>query len=194
MNIFAVNPSAKESARQLPLKLVIKMPTETAQLLTCVFSKEQLISRVPYKSDGTPYRHFNPKHPCSIWIKESYGNFIWALKHGVELCGLYQKLYKREHGTTMLLTWLAIHQGELLNLFKKTEMTPFAQAMPEKYKNEDPHLAYRNYMVAEKSHYAKWATVEQIPDWWPDKSPEKFVDKSFVNGIYTKRYLKILSA
>ena len=45
------------------------------------------------------------------------------------------------------------------------ERTPIAQCMPDEYKNENPILAYRNYVMNEK-HYAKWEKGRDKPKWW----------------------------
>ena len=56
-----------------------------------------------------------------------------------------------------------------MHLFPKNiklgKMTPLAQAMPDKYKHEDPIVAYRRYVVNEK-HYAKWEKGRPMPNWW----------------------------
>ncbi len=43
--------------------------------------------------------------------------------------------------------------------------TPLAQAMPDEYKNDDPIVAYRNYVIHEK-HYAQWNKKREKPTWW----------------------------
>jgi hypothetical protein len=49
---------------------------------------------------------------------------------------------------------------------KEGNLTEFAQAMPEIYKNPNNHVdAYRKYMIAEK-HYAKWEKGTEKPVWW----------------------------
>ena len=44
-------------------------------------------------------------------------------------------------------------------------MTPLAQAMPDEYKNEDPIVAYRDYVIHEK-HYAQWNKNRSKTTWW----------------------------
>ena len=45
------------------------------------------------------------------------------------------------------------------------DLTPFAQAMPDKYKNSDSVQAYRDYYIHEKSRFAKWKFTEP-PEWY----------------------------
>ena len=44
-------------------------------------------------------------------------------------------------------------------------LTPFALAMPDQYKSNDPMLSYRNYYIHEKKHIASWKNRE-VPDWF----------------------------
>jgi hypothetical protein len=46
------------------------------------------------------------------------------------------------------------------------EYTPFAQAMPDKYKNDSVVKAYRDYYMGDKWEFATWKT--NVPEWWPD--------------------------
>ena len=185
MNIFQVNSSPIIAARELPLKLVIKMPTESAQILLTAFTEERLKqSDVPLTSTGKHYKHFNPKHGSSVWARESFANYIWVCLHGLELCHMYENLYKRTHGAREILLW--IMQNIDIARVPSGKPTPIYQAMPEQYQNEDSVKAYQDYLNAEKRHYAKWSSLEHIPSWWNDKS-EKYVDKSFKDGIYIHR-------
>ena len=45
--------------------------------------------------------------------------------------------------------------------------------------------AYRKFYILDKP-FAKWPDLNKIPDRWVEKSV-KYVDKSFINGNYTKR-------
>jgi hypothetical protein len=45
------------------------------------------------------------------------------------------------------------------------DITDFAQAMPDAYKNQDAVAAYRAYYLGEKARFAKWR-MGNIPTWW----------------------------
>ena len=45
-------------------------------------------------------------------------------------------------------------------------LTPFPQAMPDKYKHEDAVEAYRAYYMGEKSKIAEWNWGTPAPDWF----------------------------
>ena len=44
-------------------------------------------------------------------------------------------------------------------------LTPFAQAMPDQYKDADAVKAYRAYYMGEKKAFAKWK-AGNTPHWW----------------------------
>jgi hypothetical protein len=51
--------------------------------------------------------------------------------------------------------------------FEEVGLTPFAQAMPDKYKSDDPVLSYRNYyMSEEKQKIATWSKKRGKPAWY----------------------------
>ena len=104
--------------------------------------------------------HIN--HPCTVWARQSRGNYEWLYTHFLALGMEYTYRYGKEHAS---ITKLAkplmkspknIHQGD---------MTPLAQAMPDKYKDDNPVKAYRNYVIHEK-HYAEWNQNREKPLWW----------------------------
>jgi hypothetical protein len=53
----------------------------------------------------------------------------------------------------------------------KSKITPFAQAMPDQYKDENAVIAYRKYYINEKVRFAKWQYSEE-PEWFRLKEPE----------------------
>ena len=45
-----------------------------------------------------------------------------------------------------------------------TGLTPFAQAMPDQYRNKNAVKAYRDYYINEKSNLLIW-TKRKTPEW-----------------------------
>ena len=128
------------------------MILETSQLLS---------TALPYLEPGRtgPYKATHLNHPCSVWTRTCKGNYHWLWKLGINLCREYTHRYGRIHKCEAYL-------GELrLSKPIARKMTPFAQAMPERYKNRDVIKAYRAYYMGEKRHLAKW-TNREIPAWW----------------------------
>lgn len=185
MNIFKTHTCPILSAKDICNKLVIRMPTETSQLIATAFSLEQLSSTdCPKNKDGTNRKHFNPKHGSAIYTRNSFGNFLWVLYHGLALCEEYQVRYKKRHFNHDFLIWAQKNSG--LIQFDKTEEEPIYLAMPDKYKTyPQDWMCYRAYINGEKT-YSKWPSIDKIPSWFHSHTPE-FVDKTFQNGQYTKR-------
>lgn len=154
MNIFVLDQDIGNCARYHNDKHTVKMILEYAQLLSGAhhYAESPQIDRV-YKAT-----HMN--HPCAIWTRESQKNYIWLYRLFISLCGEYMVRYHRIHKTLIKL-------GEVLENVPKlpnTPMTPFAQAMDDKYKHSDPVIAYRNYYMGAKRDIAQWKTV--VPEWW----------------------------
>jgi len=56
------------------------------------------------------------------------------------------------------------------NIVKSRKITPFAQAMPDQYKNENAVIAYRKYYINEKKRFAKWRNGN-VPEWFAKEEP-----------------------
>lgn len=157
MNIFVLHRDPGVAARMACDKHVVKMALETAQMLCTVARENRYEEEYLYKSV-----HLN--HPCTRWAAESYANWQWLCRHGLALCTEYKYRYNKEHKCREVIHLIYKHSlGPKWKLF--SSRTPFAQAMPEKYKDKDPVVAYRNYYKGEKHAFAKW-TRRGAPHWW----------------------------
>lgn len=190
MNIFATDSDPIQSARNLCNRHIVKMCVETCQILSFAF---------PYSNDvlmKNSNKISHHSHPASIWCRDSLANMEWLLSHGLAMCEEYTSRYKREHASEWRIKWIADHYTELSYL--KVGLTPFARCFGE-FKSQldltvdDTIEAYRQFYILDKMSFAKWPSIDVIPDWWPNKDAS-FVDKNFKDGIYTKRILKILTA
>jgi len=170
VNIFAVNNNPRLAARDLPDKLVVKMPTESVQLLTpWAFNTHGVYIQKP---DGNEYgtKGF-AHHPCAKWLYESPANVVWLYEHADEMCDEYTRRYGKVHGVSYALVQLY----ELINWHYPdtnwADRTDFPQAMPDEFKVPgDPVTAYRNYINGYKG-YAVWNYSEK-PDWWDEAKHE----------------------
>jgi len=168
VNIFAVNNDPRLAARDLPDKLVVKMPTESIQLLTpWAFNTHGVYIQKP---DGTNYgiKGF-AHHPCAKWLYESPANVAWLLTHAWAMSQEYTRRYGKQHGVWMALDQLADliywHDPDL----GWNDHTEFVQAMPDEFKVPgDPVQAYRNYINGYKG-YAVWNYSEK-PIWWCEET------------------------
>lgn len=141
----------------------------------------------------TPYpncrkhRHFI--HPASIWSRQTQENLEWSILHGLAQCEEYSRRYKRRHAAQDHVEW-AEKNYKHLNL-PESSIKPFARCFgPFKQQLDatepDVLKAFRMFYWLDKKDFAKWPSKKEIPEWWPEIS-DKFVDKSFINGVYSKR-------
>ena len=160
MNIFYFYDCPIASAKAQPDKMLVKMPLETAQMLSTAHRE---LDGDEYADEVGLYKRAYWNHPCTIWARAGVINYAWLYKHFIALGEEYKYRYDREHGSiTKLKDALEPHPD---NIDPNPEMTPVAQAMPDQYKDDDPIVAYRNYCINEK-HYAKWERGRDKPAWW----------------------------
>lgn len=156
MNIFVLDEDPVKAAHYHCDKHVVKMILETAQILCTVHHKAG--------TPNVPYRATHKQHPCTVWASESMHNYMWLLKLGEALCEEYRLRYGKQHKTRAVLQWCRDHTSCIH--WPEKQKTAFAQAMPEKYRQEDPVKAYREYYQGEKAHFATWRPPSNPPAWW----------------------------
>lgn len=154
MNIFVLDKNPIAAAWMVCDKHAVKMPTETAQMLSTV------VRSCGY--DGDVYRASYPKHPCTLWAGRTVKNFSWLVVHGLALCDTYTARYGRRHAAMDIIETCAKAVPDLPD----GDLQPFAQAMPDQYKSDDAVAAYRAYYLGEKRRFATWKAPVQQPAWW----------------------------
>lgn len=132
-------------------KHVVKMTLESVQLLCS-----------PYDPGLAPYKRTHYNHPSAKWTRESTANWQWLLKHAQALSTEYTERYKKVHKCQEVIDWLSANPPPITS----GPMTPFAQCMPDQYKNADPVVAYRAYYCGEKRKIARWAKGRGQPAWY----------------------------
>lgn len=108
------------------------------------------------------YSLSHQNHPCAIWCRESDMNYRWLFHLFQETAAEYTHRYGKIHKT-----WIDIGSF-LMNPPRNIpagDLTPFAQAMHEEFKDEDAVQAYRNYYLGPKAAFARW-TNRSTPDWF----------------------------
>ena len=106
------------------------------------------------------YKLTHKNHPCTIWARESLSNYNWLVRLTRLLNYEYRYRYDKDinHKSYDLVKTLPIPDLPDIGL------TPFAQAMPEQYKNKNAVKAYRDYYINEKSSFLTW-TKRKKPKW-----------------------------
>jgi hypothetical protein len=152
MNIFVLDNSIQKSARYHNDKHIVKMVVEIVQMMSTT-------NRLNGLEEGYKITHKN--HPCSVWMRESLSNWLYAKELVNELNKEWKFRYNHTRNHKSYEVAMSLSKPNVQDI----GITTFAQAMPDTYKNEDIVLAYRNYYIGDKQHLAKW-TKREIPDWF----------------------------
>lgn len=161
MNIFFVDQCPETAARSLCDKHVVKMPLESAQMLS---TAHRLIDGDTYADRIGLYKAAYQNHPCTVWCRASRDNYRWLFIHFRALLREYQERYGKEHACSALIGGLAVIPAGI----KDTDLTPPPQAMPDDVRVPgDVISAYRNYYLIHKSRIAEWKRMPQrMPQWF----------------------------
>ena len=156
MNIFVTDRCPIQSARNLPDKHIVKMPLETCQMLSIIYSDWYYGVGKLYKSDGTPYRTSHGafrNHPCTQWAAANQYNLAWLIRHGYALCHEYNVRYGKVHTCLDVISQAErIYHKSFDNLLlsdASRKVTSFTRAMPESIKFDtsiDTITAYKQYL------------------------------------------------
>jgi len=195
MNIFALSECPVESAQQVVDKHVVKMPTESCQMLHTnmlhfmfleEFRREPTLRELKAFYNENSDLHFLMKpamlnHPSTIWARQSLPNMNWLLRHSLALCEEYTYRYRKVHGSQRRIQeaveWSYFCNAEL---FPSMHFTPPTIAMFDAYRLdrsnyfvENPRASewdfviasYRNYYIKAKYKFATWKGRE-APSWY----------------------------
>lgn len=154
MNIFVLDTDPKLCAQYHCNKHVVKMILETVQMLSAVH-------RLEGKDVGYKLTHKN--HPCTKWVRESLANYGWT-------CSLLEHLhdewrFRFNHPHTKIHKSFGMYKTlPIMPDLPNKDMTPFALAMPDKFKTDDPVESYRAYYLEDKKHLLDWGNRGE-PSW-----------------------------
>ena len=180
MNIFALSRCPVESAEQMIDKHIVKMPTESCQMLhtNCLyFLFWEAHGREPSLKELKEFHkesHFNYlmkpamlNHPSTIWARKTKANFMWLYNHALALCKEYSYRYKKTHGTEKRIL------DSFTFSYDEDDLTPVSIAMADEYRlPQEKHTwdfvirSYRHYYREGKWSFAYWLRRDN-PDWFP---------------------------
>lgn len=158
MQLFILDENIDKNVQYYCDKHIVKILTEACQILCTVYRQ--------HKRDNIPlfiYKSTHAKHPCTIWTGQCFENWQYTLNLADALYKEYQYRYNKPDKHLRALEIIEYLKTYNIDL-PKSIMTPFALAMPDKYKNNNAILAYRQYYIGEKSHLFKW-TKRNKPEW-----------------------------
>jgi len=198
MNIFALSKCPEESAQQMIDKHVIKMPTETCQMLhtnIIYMAYRQTYDKEPQLKDLKAFhvacgsKLMKPamlNHPSTIWARQSRQNFVWLYEHGLALCQEYTHRYDKTHGSLDRILDVNIHEDLIYGHgFPHSGLTPVTIAMDDSfridldtYSQRNPNWTGWDFVIASYRHYyleGKW----RIAEWRKDRRPNWFPANHF---------------
>lgn len=183
MNIFVIGENAcpYKSARDQCDKHVVKMPTESGQMLSTVHrildgkqilresvSGKRMVKywELPDDREDTLFKAVHPKHPSTLWTMESDSNYRWHWEHLYALCKEYTLRYDKVHAVERrLLEPLK----QLPSNIPKGPMTKFKLAMqsnPECMFPDDPVKSYRMFYHTKQERFKMTWKHGRVPEWF----------------------------
>jgi len=170
MNLFALSANPVEAAKAHGDKHVVKMILEACQMLYTahwvavyphlleersavkisrahkLLSVPEHMMKAPKRKtvDESGYRPVHLHHPCTVWIRESKGNYMWAVELALALADEYEYRWKGKiHCCRAHAEWLKINLPPNIPDYERVS---FAVAMDDEYKIEnDPIASYIKY-------------------------------------------------
>ena len=165
MNIFVLDKHPSVAASMHCDKHVPKMCVEAAQMMASALRRHGATDDImPLTKKGTPYKGGYAHHPCTVWAGDSRSNFMWLAQHAVALCSEYSKRFGKSHACERPIAHMQKHYLLIDDSSMSSPLTPFAQAMPDEYRDDDVVKAYRAYYHSKT--FAKWEKGTPAPDWW----------------------------
>lgn len=179
MNIFYTDNSPIICAKNLVKKHCVKMPTESAQMLSTVHrildgsiyidkSSGRSIKRWKLNDERETilYKAGHINHPSNCWTRLSDKNYLWHFELFVAMLNEYQFRYGKIHACSKLIPYLK-SPPKNIPIGEFTQVTP---AMDQEcIVPGDSVASYRKYYVEKKQHLADWSgkvNSRPVPDWY----------------------------
>lgn len=176
MNIFALSLNPYQCAQMHCNEHCIKMILEYFQLLSTahryIDRTEIIIEQKSNRKikryiledkyrDSLMYKATHINHPCSIWLRQSRGNYCWLYRLTCCLCDEYTRRYGKIHASDKRLRFIT---GFYPQNIPHGGMTQLPLAMPEEFKTDCIIDSYRLFYLESKSRFATWPLG--LTPWW----------------------------
>jgi hypothetical protein len=183
MNIFILDTDAVKAAKQQCDKHIVKMVTESAQMLSTAHrildgtetirtskSGKRMVKywTLDGEMENIMMKAVHINHPCTLWTMASKENYDWHWEHYKALSDEYTHRYGKQHG--------AFYNNEIGYILKMTPkniqskgLTPFALAMgsnPECIHPGDPVRSYREFYQTKQDRFGMSWKNREVPDWF----------------------------
>lgn len=181
MNIFILSENPYDAAVQQCDKHVVKMPTESAQMLSTAHRLlDGTMELRPSKSgkrkvkywklsderEDVLYKNVHESHPCTLWTMESEANYRWHFAHFEALSMEYQYRYGKEHGAWSLLKNVLATAPRNIARKERTEFRLAMKDYPECIVEGDPVQSYRNFYRTKQARFTMAWKNRPTPEWF----------------------------
>jgi len=141
------------------------MTLETAQMLSSAyrfyFGNKDEKYKMMGELDEIIYKPYGINHPCNIWVRESYDNYVWLYNLFIELGAEYTYRFDKVHLSISKLKDILKNPP----MMKGGKFTEPPLVMDEEYKIiGDAISSYRKYYKEKKGDLMKYSKRER-PDW-----------------------------
>ena len=167
MNIFVLDKSPWISAEYMCDKHIVKMISETYQMMSACVNLTVLPEFIIPGSVSVKFAYKN--HPCTVWVRESRGNWLWITEHLRALLAEYDLRYPGRQKNFKNQRFLVTVAEKYEHFFPLGEQTEQPKCMPVKYHTDSVVDSYRAYYLGEKLKFSKWKPVRGIPEWIPEE-------------------------
>lgn len=140
MNIFYLDHNPIKAASMVFDCHAVKMPLESLQII-CT----NINILLPTFTSDLLMKPTHANHPCTVWARESYGNFDWLYLHCSALFREYTKRYGRQHACEDRFRNLYTTIVKAMSKIEQGAPSPPALCMPDVYKTACPVESYRLY-------------------------------------------------
>lgn len=185
MNIFATRTDPYLAARDHIDSHVLKMPIEYSQLLatahrvldgrpgTINHPRKGLIDYEWVLDASEEVEPILPlashqNHPVGIWARECSANYEWLYQLYLATGAEFYRRYRQDGGPEHA----SMRHADRLQYFPENipfsdKRTPFAMAMPDEFKSDNPVLAYRRYIIeGKRPELHEWREPANPPYWF----------------------------
>ena len=155
MNIFYLSSCPRQAARDMCDQHVVKMPLETAQILSTahrVVDGTMVIGQtssgrkakrwVLDRYDDKFYLAAHVNHPSTVWARQSKEHYEWLYEHFEALSREFENRFKHSHKSWNKLKFFTSKAPKNISIFGFVEPP---QCMPDEYKDPDTIKAYKKY-------------------------------------------------
>jgi len=164
MNIFVLDINPFTAAKYMDDVRLPKMCVESAQMMAASLRRHGATDeQMPLTKAGKPYKGGYKHHPCTVWAGDTRANFQWLAHHAEALLDEYYHRFGKVHACHNPI----YQMSSMRDIIPEGDLTTFAQAMPDEYKNDDVVKAYRSYYKSKQ--YSKGGVRyvrTDVPTWW----------------------------